>query len=177
MMRTADILAFLADEYHLQALQQGGIRQDGEFASCFQKATELSTIRGQTQGGARYIKLELLVLKSRDCQATDPRDKVYAMLPLTNPDETDVSTDYRKDHYEVYKAVTLSLINTHMDYLSGCQNPSRSNGLPSWVPNLEAPWDALPARGKGNLTDLKNISSNADLPQFTYYPEQSRLDI
>jgi hypothetical protein len=178
MMRTADILAYLVDEYHLPALQQGGIRRDGSFASCFQRATELDTIRRETNKGTRYIKLESLVLRSRDCQATDSRDKIYAMLPLTNPDETDIAADYRKDHCEVYKAVALSLVNTDIDYLSGCQNPSRSKGLPSWVPNLEAPWDSLPTMGIGHQTDLENWpSTDVGLPQFTYSPEQSRLDV
>ena len=177
IMRTADILTFLADEYHLPALQLGGIRRDGSWASCFQNARELNKIRGQTDGDTKYLKLESLFLRSRDCQATDPRDKVYAMLPMSNPDEAGVAADYRKDYREVYKAVAISLISQQLDYLSGCQNPSRSNGLPSWVPNLEAPWNALPTRGVAHLTDLEKLSPEIDLPHFTYSPEQSRLDV
>src|SRR5947207_13726907 len=31
-----------------------------------------------------------------------------------------------------------------LDVLSGCQNPERLNGLPSWVPNLLDEWKAQP---------------------------------
>jgi hypothetical protein len=177
VMRTADILAFLADGYHLPALQ-GDIRQDGLLASCFQKAGVLKSIRRNTVRSTSYLKLDWLVLGSRDAKATDPRDKVFAMLPLTNPDETDIVADYRKGHLEVYKATALSLIKTDIDYLAGCQLTSRSDGLPSWVPNLELPWNPRKATGADHRTDMENFPGiNASSSKFTYYPKHSRLDV
>lgn len=181
IMRTADIMTYLLDECHLPSLKQERIRSNGSFASCFKKAGELNTMRNQINGGTvNYAELQALVLESRDCQATDSRDKIFAMLPLTNPDETDVTADYRKDPREVYKDLALNFITSRLDYLSGCQNPSRSNGLPSWVPNLEETWKPLLVPFEINHQKcLYNHWGNPppDLPQFTYAAEESRLDV
>lgn len=180
MMRTADILTYLCDEYHLPDLQQPRLR-NGVFSSCFRRATELVSIREALgRDHDRYVKLDSLVFNTRDCQSTDPRDKVYAMLPLTNPDETDVTADYRKEYTEVYKAFALSIITRSPDFLAGCQNPSRSNGLPSWVPNLEAPWNPFLdkiANGHDKSIKVHWGSPDNDDPHVTYFPEHSRLGI
>lgn len=186
LMKTADILAYFCDEYHLPDLQQPGLR-NGVFSSCFTRAAELVRIRNSLGSDHdEYVELDSLVFDTRDCQSTDPRDKVYAMLPLTNPDKTDIAADYRKEYTEVYKALALSIITRSPDFLAGCQNPSRSNGLPSWVPNLEAPWNpslaglaGLGGRYAGHDKSIKvhyGTPDNDD-PHITYFPERSRLDI
>lgn len=175
MMETAGHITRHADTFRLPALQQPGIRQDGEFASCFWKASRLDWIRQRMGGGDRYSDIKLLLLLSRDCQATDPRDKIYSMLPLTNPDETDITADYQRGHLELYTMATLSLIKDNLAYLSGCQNPSRSNGLPSWVPDLAVPWADDRCHYDSTLFQFSFKPTTS--PQFTYYPEQSRLDV
>ncbi|KIN02760.1 hypothetical protein OIDMADRAFT_178636 [Oidiodendron maius Zn] len=181
IMRVADMLTYLADEYHLPDLQHVRIRSNGSYKSCFHKAIELDQLRAIIgRGNGTYAELQELVFDSRDCQATDPLDKIYAMLPLTNPDEIDVTVDYRKDSREVYKELAIRFFNRSLDYLVGCQNPSRSNGLPSWVPNLAVPWRPLSA-GTTFLHDkaLEYHWGNPpdDPPHFSYQSEQSRLDI
>jgi hypothetical protein len=102
------------------------------------------------------------------------------MLPLTNPDETDITADYRKDYTEVYKALALSIITRSPDFLAGRQNPSRANGLPSWVPNLEVPWNPVLnkiANGHDKSIKVHWGSPDKDDPHVTYFPERSRLDI
>lgn len=180
-MRTADLLTYLVDEYHLPALQQPGIRRDGSCTSCFHEAVQLIDIRDRFRVDTDYGELEDLVLRFRDCQATDLRDKVYATLPLTAPDVTDIKADYRKEKEEVYKEVALSLIvRGGLEYLTGCQNPSRSNGLPSWVPDLDT--RANPRRPAYNMDHQRCLETSHrdpenDFPNFTYVAEHSRLDI
>lgn len=181
MMRTADILTYLLDECHVPGLSQEGIRSNGVFASCFKNAGGLNRLReSMNRDLDEYAELQPLVLESRDCQATDPRDKIFAMLPLTNPDVTEITADYRKDPHEVYKEVALNFITNRLDYLAGCQNFSRSNGLPSWVPNLEEPWK--PSLVPVEIAHPKSLEEDwgnppPDLPEFTYVPEHSRLDV
>ena len=61
------------------------------------------------------------------------------MIPLTDPDEVQLTVDYRRDFLDIYKQLPLALFSYFLDYLTGCQNPSHSNNLPSWVPNLAIP--------------------------------------
>ncbi|KAG8423178.1 hypothetical protein J3458_000094 [Metarhizium acridum] len=180
-MRTADMLTYLADEYHMPALQHDGLRDTHSFGSCFRKALELYELREEiSRRGGSYGELQALALKWRDCLATDPRDKVFAMLPLTNPDETDVQADYAKDKQEVYRDTTLSLLRKNLDYLSGCQNPARSNGFPSWVPDLEVPSrPLLTETNYGHDKSLVNLWGNPpdDVAKFEYVPNEARLNI
>ena len=178
IMRTADTLTYLADQHHLQDLRRPDIRANSTFMSCFRKVIELSNFRCKQGDGYQY--LSPLLFDSRDCQATDPRDKVYAMLPLTNPDETDIVADYRKDYRNLYKTVALSLVTSGLKYLAGCQNPSCSNGMPSWVPNLEAPWKLFPVDWEPfHDTSLEQHYGHppVETPQVTYLPEHSQLDV
>lgn len=181
LMRTADILTYLADEYHLPTLQIDGLRDQDSYGSCFQKALGLYELREEMGrwGGQTYGELNSLALKWRDCQATDPRDKVFAMLPLINPDETDIQADYHKDKLKVYKETTLSLLRSKTDFLSGCQNPSRSNGLPSWVPDLEVA--SRPLLTETDFGYNKSPDQWGDEPDdvanFVYISDQERLDI
>jgi hypothetical protein len=181
VMRTADILTYLADEYHLPALQQQGLRGVDSFGSCFRTALGLYELREEMNlQRDSYGELQALALKWRDCQATDPRDKVFAMLPLTNPDDTDVQADYGREKQQVFKETTLSLLGSNLNYLSGCQNPTRSNGLPSWVPDLEEPSrPLLTETDYGHDKSLENDWGNPpeDEPEFEYVSEEERLDI
>ncbi|KAK2741129.1 hypothetical protein FQN57_005730 [Myotisia sp. PD_48] len=182
VMRTADILTYLVDEYHFPSLQQDGIRRNDSFVSCFRQALDLLDIREQINrhGSNEYAPLQSLALGFRQCQATDPRDKVYAALPLTDPDHTEIRADYRKDKHEMYKEVTLSLMADNLDFLSGCQNPSRIGGLPSWVPDLEEQWNPLPTpTDLGYDKSPYNTWGNEpeDNPQFTYVAEDSKLNV
>ncbi|EFZ02213.2 heterokaryon incompatibility protein [Metarhizium robertsii ARSEF 23] len=181
VMRAADILTYFADEYHMPALQHDGLRDTHSFGSCFRKALGLYELREEiSRRGGSYGELQVLALKWRDCLATDPRDKVFAMLPLTNPDETDVRADYAKDKQKLYRDTTLSLLRKNLDYLSGCQNPTRSNGLPSWVPDLEVPSrPLLTETNYGHDKSLVNHWGNPpeDVAKFEHVPSEARLDI
>lgn len=181
VMRTADILTYLADEYHLPALQVDELERNDSGVSCFRAALGLYELREEMRlQRDTYGELKVLALKWRDCQATDPRDKVFAMLPLINPDEIDVQADYAKDKQEVYQNTALTLLEHSLDYLSGCQNPTRSNGMPSWVPDLQEPAKPLPTETDyGHQKDLENTWGNPsdDIPDFEYVPDEARLDI
>ena len=79
-------------------------------------------------------------------QATDLRDKVYAVLGLADPEVYGITVDYRLPVLDVYTRAARALIakSGRLEILGACANPDRLHGLPSWVPNLIDGWKAEP---------------------------------
>lgn len=85
--------------------------------------------------------------KSRNCSARDPRDKVYALLGLTDLKlSSQFPVDYSLTHLEVYAKLAIYCIDKlgRFDVLQHCQHVSdpdwhRTNTrrIPSWIPQ----WD------------------------------------
>jgi hypothetical protein len=147
LMSTADMLAYFVDECHLPGLQTALLREDASsFRSCFSKARAIGELRKEfIDLGGSYGEFEALITGCRNCQATDPRDKVYALLPMTDPDAFELKADYTQDKKASYMAmVNKFLERDSLTFMEWCQDPTRSSGLPSWVPDLEAPWNPLP---------------------------------
>lgn len=84
----------------------------------------------------------LAIYRSRSC--TDPRDKIYGLLGLTNGEESSlIVSDYASPVSTVYEQVTLKLLQHHRNLDMFSQILSRSLkrdgitvvGLPSWAPD------------------------------------------
>jgi len=88
-----------------------------------------------------HVLLELLI-KCRFRQASDPRDKVYALLGLKDVDPNSLDSalgiepDYGLSTSEVYRhaAQQLLLQSDDLDILGACI-PTTNQELPSWVPD------------------------------------------
>lgn len=176
MMKAVDLLTYLADELFLEDIQVPGIRADNSFATIFRKVVELDEIRNSGPVQEMYIKPTNLMFRARDCGATDPRDKVYAMLPLINPVRVPITADYRLEPGVVFRDTALKLFNVSIDYLTGCQNPSRADGLPSWVPNLNKTWSSFPTEVDLDA-EYEGRKSQNPKPEFLYDPKELRLDV
>jgi hypothetical protein len=95
------------------------------------------------QGGESTL-LDVLA-RFKHTEATDPRDKIYALLGLVN-DPIGVVVDYTKSVAETYAGVAIALINSsaNLDILCQCpwelrhSNPDLPllEGLPSWAPDF-----------------------------------------
>jgi hypothetical protein len=77
-------------------------------------------------------------------QATDPRDKVLALLGLVNDKEElsalGVVPDYTKSKENLYTTATAAMLTQgHVSLLSICCGIARPGGLPSWVPDWSKP--------------------------------------
>jgi hypothetical protein len=87
------------------------------------------------------INLSFLVHTTFDRLATDPRDKIYALLGLVNEGAT-LEPDYTLNTSKVYTAGFKAMLQDNKDLrtfsllLEG--NLSRNQTLPSWVPDLQA---------------------------------------
>jgi len=95
---------------------------------------------------ATYQDLRNLILHTRSCAATDPRDKVFSILGLADPDFWGLKADYRLSVQQTFilGAQSCILKKQSLDILSGCQHSDQLNDLPSWVPNLTDGWKARP---------------------------------
>jgi cation transport regulator ChaB/uncharacterized coiled-coil protein SlyX len=144
LMRTASTVSCFADDLAVESLQTGKALAHSEIVSCFQNAMALDEVRAATSRGASYIAFTDLVFHTRDCLATDGRDKVYAMLPMTNPDEIPTKADYRVQTFEAYEAVLIPLLSSNLNFLAACQNQDVPSDRPSWIPDFAQTWIAHP---------------------------------
>ncbi|KAK3936428.1 heterokaryon incompatibility protein-domain-containing protein [Diplogelasinospora grovesii] len=100
--------------------------------------------------GADFLDL---LCKGRQCDATDPRDKVFALLPMmSSPQESEVrvgmmmAPDYRKCASRAYADTAAFLLTqTGLLFLSCCANgltgsASQVPGLRSFVPDWSIPY-------------------------------------
>ena len=113
--------------------------------------------------------LSLLSLLSsyRGYLATDPRDKVFALLGIAASD-LDLVPDYTKSYELVFTDVATRLLNrsSTLDVLASCHaNGALPKTLPSWVPN----WSDLsrkPYKLAGNLNFESSEASATPLRVF-----------
>jgi hypothetical protein len=100
----------------------------------------------------KYITFDSLISglnKTRRCQATDPLDKVYPLLPLLSLAgfEIDLVPNYEHSPARVYTDfATILMEQQGFDWLEAVGGRSGLEGLPSWVPDWTIPLseDVLP---------------------------------
>ena len=113
---------------------------------------QLRTTFGKTWSHARLLDL---LVASRTCQSTDPRDKIYALLSLLDSRASiPISVDYSQAPSSLVLQIALWGVNARKDWdilLHVCR-PSSLPSLPSWVPD----WTILPS--------LPNIEPYISLP-------------
>jgi len=109
---------------------------------------------------AKKCTLLGVLLRHRRCQATIPKDKVYAFLGLTEKSaklQGKVQVDYKQDLRTVYVDVarTIATYDKSLDILSLPALPFGSGikALPSWVPDWSIPTE-------GNAKQLRQIYSS-----------------
>jgi hypothetical protein len=97
-----------------------------------------------------YPSLGAVLGRTRPCQSTDPRDKVYACLNNVQPRPTNLKADYSKSVVEVYIDATKAVIlqDNNLRILAFCERISADTplldgrerqliqNLPSWVPDF-----------------------------------------
>ncbi|KAL8342806.1 hypothetical protein RB598_004259 [Gaeumannomyces tritici] len=119
----------------------------------------IETLRARWLDGGGYPMLSLLQeFGSRD--ATDERDKVYALMGLAGTNNpVAISADYAMSVKDVYKQTAVSLLDsTHaLAFLAGNQTRKNRRDLPSWVPD----WGAIiePGdRARATVIDLYQVN-------------------
>ena len=91
--------------------------------------------------------LPTLLDVARPCKASDPRDKVFALLGLIAGAQTEgLIADYTLTVEQVYTSVAAYIARTVgcIAVISRASLTSRLPDLPSWVPDWSSPGDFLP---------------------------------
>ncbi|VTT69221.1 unnamed protein product [Fusarium fujikuroi] len=82
------------------------------------------------------------LLDSRHCEATDPRDKIYSLLPIlqSHNKPLDLIPRYQDTPARIYTDCALSLLpSCGWSLLSAVQENPRRENMPSWVPDWNVP--------------------------------------
>ncbi|KAG4263847.1 hypothetical protein FPRO03_09123 [Fusarium proliferatum] len=82
------------------------------------------------------------LLDSRHCEATDPRDKIYSLLPIlqSHNKPLDLIPRYQDTPARIYTDCALSLLpSCCWSLLSAVQGNPRTENMPSWVPDWNVP--------------------------------------
>lgn len=94
-----------------------------------------------TKGDPGSVMLKAL-LQARHCGATNPRDKVYALLPLLHSfdKQLTLTPKYGDSLAKVYTdCATTLMAECGFEILYAVQGGSRIDNLPSWVPDWSIP--------------------------------------
>lgn len=121
-----------------------------------------------------------LLLSSRSSLATDPRDKVYALLGLSSDGQELIPLpDYKNTLESIYLHICLSLLKLKeclgiITLRCGVEKEGRTRSLPSWVPE----WGSLSSAARPwhrwlvhpDPPKLKFLSANGVHLPFEYLP-------
>ena len=111
-------------------------------------AFELTHGQSRLAASGYLLPFRRLFSDHRRCHASDPRDKIYALLGISNQDLRPFTTfaeafrpDYNIDIQTLFTRVTRALLQSHEDlqFLSSVESRpkyTRIAGLPSWVPDF-----------------------------------------
>ena len=112
--------------------------------------------------GRQFAPLEDLLANTQSCNATDSRDKIYAVLGLADPEIYNIKPDYGRPPRETYMAATRRMVegSNSLSVLNVSPNPHRVHGLPSWVPDFSGERKMRPIPqppSKGHFSEPKRI--------------------
>lgn len=105
------------------------------------RASHLEQLQKRVKTGKHLSDLPSTLANYRHYKATDPRDRVYALLGLTKESTQSLAVDYSLDLAEVYLQVAEYCL-AHEDTLEcfGYWNAAlRDPAMPSWVPDWRIP--------------------------------------
>ena len=112
--------------------------------NCFNNEDTLVRYMGHLRDQAKEStghyssKLSTLLIERRACLATDPRDKVFAILGLAH-DAAPLRPDYSQSIQEVYVKAAEHILSydKNIKLLSEVKGLRLDSGLPSWVPDWQ----------------------------------------
>ena len=119
-------------EDRISSKQRAAISMNYRTASFF-------SVRKRLRKAAPVLKIDYLLRSTLNLDATEPRDKVFALVGLTSEEDSrTLAPDYSKSMAQVYAETAKHIINStgRLDILSFNTNSEIANEkLPSWVPD------------------------------------------
>jgi hypothetical protein len=132
-------------------------------------ALAMRPLLGTATGGALLVPdLCTQVLQTGMSRATDPRDRVYALLSLVPPDRLTIKVDYSRTTAQVYTDFALSEIEMTGTLLTlyelyGSRSSGMTIGLPSWVPDLDTVVTYKAVRLLGGFSAAGGLSATSSV--------------
>lgn len=116
----------------------------------------------ETLAAKGEIDFEAMLIHARNCESSNPRDKLYSILGLTGDAANDIIIDYSLPVSAVATQAFRKQVSRSksLDALIWSQNPSRQESIPSWAPNLCSPFSTQPSRLKGRSSSLYAAAGN-----------------
>ncbi|CCT65350.1 related to heterokaryon incompatibility protein het-6 [Fusarium fujikuroi IMI 58289] len=130
------------------------------------------TIKSLTVENAE-IFIFYALLDSRHCEATDPRDKIYSLLPILQSynKSLDLTPRYQDTPARIYTDCALSILPAcGWSLLYAVQGNLRTENLPSWVPD----WNVPPQRhiiGTDAFLGIGDFWVDVLLPAVPFRPQ------
>lgn len=110
----------------------------------------------------RYVSFDMLIWQTMYAKATDPRDKIYALLSLVHQREAKftIIPDYTKTLSQVLLDAAIQYVKFCGDLqpLAAVEMHEHISGLPSWVPDWSIPRRTLPLYGFAALSSASRFS-------------------
>lgn len=95
------------------------------------------------QGISDFLRLSDLLPALRGFDATNPRDKLYALIPTSIDGNDLLDIDYSLSVEDFYSNSACSILrrDNNLDFLGNCTHPGEQSNLklPSWVPDWTLP--------------------------------------
>ena len=135
LVRLHDFLALTED--NISPLFKGPSSSSGHSDSIDPLSSDDNSEHWQGPSRKKSL-LELLRITSNDFACSDPRDRIFALIGITDDAEVSIQVDYARTVEQVYSEATAYLINAegNVDMLLDA-TVSRQNGpFPSWVPQF-----------------------------------------
>lgn len=126
------------------------------------------------------IEFETMLIHARNCESSDPRDKIYSILGLTGDAANDIIVDYSLPVSVVAIQAFRKQVSQSksLDALIWSQNPGRQESIPSWAPNLCSPFSIQPSRLKGKYSSLYAAAGSAQRKeQYTFLEDGITLHV
>jgi hypothetical protein len=135
LVRWVDFLALTEDD--ISPLFKGPSKSSVHTSSIGQRSSDDESEHWQGPSHKRSL-LELLQITSKDFACSDPKDRIFALIGITNDPEVSIRVDYARAVEEIYSEATEYLINTegNVDMLLDARISRHNGPLPTWVPQF-----------------------------------------
>ncbi|KAL8871036.1 MAG: hypothetical protein Q9174_003057, partial [Haloplaca sp. 1 TL-2023] len=132
----------------------------------------------QTLRGGGQLDLQSMLIHARDCETTDPRDRVFAVLGMVAGCQP-IRIDYDLSPAEVAQSAFKALVNANhgLEALIFSQNPDRMKGIPSWAPDIYAQFGAQPSRLRGISSSLYGASGMSEHANYRFDASKLAVDV
>ncbi|KAK3615654.1 hypothetical protein LTR56_026460 [Elasticomyces elasticus] len=149
----------------------GGYKEFAGFERFTRKSTSTMDVYSKLRQGyykhgkCNFLRLSDLLPTLRCSGATNPRDKLYSLIPISLDGADLLDIDYSPSVEEVYIDAAMNFIQKHknLDILGHCTGTSRESAaviqLPSWVPDWTFANGCVPFFKRGSWTNPTSAKS------------------